>query len=194
MEVATREGLSADDRMVIVFAALCHDFGKAETTTFDADGHIRSRAHDAAGVEPTRRFMARIGAPEWLIERVVPLVREHMVHVHTRQPTARTVRRLSVRLGKATVQELAWVMECDHSARGGRRGMHPVTSRMVELAEEEACREAPVAPTLQGRDLVKAGMKPGRWMGKILAAAFEAQQEGVFKTVGEAMAWVWGRF
>ncbi|MHA2263542.1 MAG: CCA tRNA nucleotidyltransferase, partial [Candidatus Thorarchaeota archaeon] len=28
-EIATREGLSAEDRMVIVFGALCHDFGKA---------------------------------------------------------------------------------------------------------------------------------------------------------------------
>ena len=187
-DIAVREGLSKEDRMVLVFSALCHDFGKVETTEF-VDGHIRSRGHADASEAPTRAFMARIGAPAWLVERVVPLAREHMVFCHPHRPTARAVRRLSVRLGDASVQMLAWVMEADQRARGPAGHVHGIVQEMVALAEREQCHESQVQPILMGRHLIQMGMRPSREFGRILAAAFERQLEGDISSLEEAMEW-----
>jgi len=190
VKIADREHLSKDDRITLVFAALCHDFGKATTTTFDDDGHVRSRGHDDAGEPLIRSFMARIGAPKWLVEKVVVLAREHMFHVHVRQPTARAIRKLSVRIAPSSIKMLCFVMETDHSARGPLPGGMPeVCRRMLELAEVEHCQEQEVQPMVMGRDLIDLGMKPGRHFGVILSALFKAQVAGVFEDKESAMAW-----
>ena len=51
-EIADRELLTGDDRAVLVFAALCHDLGKATTTELrDKKGQMRwtAHGHEAAG-------------------------------------------------------------------------------------------------------------------------------------------------
>lgn len=190
VEIAEREHLSDDDRLTLVFASLCHDMGKAETTTFDDDGHVRSRGHDEAGADMARSFMEFIGAPKWLVEKVVALVREHMFHVHVRQPTARSVRKLSVRVAPSSIRMLCFVMEADHSARAPLPGGIPeVCHRMMELAEAERCQEQEVQPFVMGRDLIGLGMRPGRHFGVILSALFKAQVAGVFKDKEGALSW-----
>ena len=49
--------------------------------------------------------------------------------------------------------------------------------------------QAPV-PILLGRHLLKLGMTPGPEMGAILNHAFDAQLEGSFATVAEALVWL----
>lgn len=190
IEIAEREELSKKDRLVLVFAALCHDLGKVSTSEICDDGHVRSIGHDKEGIEPTRAFLKRIGTPKWLIKKVLPLVREHMFHVHTRQPSARSIRRLSTRMGKATIQELCWLMEVDHSARAPLpKGQPQHVKRMLELAEQEQCKESAVAPILMGRHLIEMGLVPGPQFGILLRAALEAQIQGDIKTLDDALEW-----
>ena len=47
-------------------------------------------------------------------------------------------------------------------------------------------------PILMGRHLIELGMEPGRDFGVILDAAYEAQIEGKFFTVPEALCWLAG--
>src|SRR5207245_4393471 len=61
--ICEREGLGGDDRLVAMFAALCHDMGKPSTTVFERD-RWRSPGHAEAGVPIARRFLETIGAPE----------------------------------------------------------------------------------------------------------------------------------
>lgn len=193
VEIAEREQLDMEQRTVLVFAALCHDMGKAETTELCEDGHIRSRSHDTVGAELAESFLLSIGSPAWLIEKVVPLVREHMFHVHTRKPTARSIRRLSIRLEKATVQELAWVMEIDHSARQPLpKGKPQHVELMISLAEQEQCFESQVQPILMGRHLIELGLIPGPEFGVILRKAMELQLDGTFSDLESAREWARG--
>lgn len=118
-DIVRREGLEEDDALVILLGALCHDFGKPVATQF-RDGHWRAWGHHEEGVAPTRRFLSRMEFGESIKERVVHLVEEHMflgMRNGTRT-TDRAIRRLSVRLVPATIQELVWVMEADLSGRG----------------------------------------------------------------------------
>jgi len=184
-----REGIENSDRLVMVFAALCHDMGKPATTEILSD-KIITHGHDKAGEAPTRSFMARIGAPAWLVERVVPLVTNHMVRRRGLQ-TRRAVRRLADRLAPASIQELMWLVEIDGSSR------HPAPpfvswsiDIILNLAEQEKCKEGAVESILMGRHLIEIGMKPGPAFGRILAEAREAQLDGEFSDLEGAKKWL----
>ena len=60
-----------------MFATLTHDFGKATTTVVAVDG-ISSAGHESASVPLAESFLERIGAPNYVRERVVPLALNHM--------------------------------------------------------------------------------------------------------------------
>jgi tRNA nucleotidyltransferase (CCA-adding enzyme) len=187
-EVAERDGLSDDERAELFFAVLLHDAGKPTTTEF-SDGHFRSPMHDAMGRFMVQSFMERVGAPAWLTERVVSLVRHHM----WRGPaSARAVRRLSRRV--SSVAMLARVMECDMMARGSASTVDPLVHRMVEVAEQEQCRDSAPRPLVMGRHLLAVGWTPGPHVGEALRAAFDAQTDGEFDSVEAGVEWVQAHF
>ena len=76
-DIATRENLNDEDRLVLVLSALCHDLGKA-TTTIVEDGRIKSPGHAKAGEKLTESLLTSMGFSDKVIERVVPLVVCHM--------------------------------------------------------------------------------------------------------------------
>ena len=172
----------------VVFAVLCHDMGKALTTAF-VDGKVRSRGHDVAGVEVARRFMGRVGAPQKLVDQVVVLVRMHMRRVDT----SRGVRRLARDLAKvgATVEQWVQVVSADQMGRGERSEVQASTTWVAERASEMKCERGGPEPLVKGRHVVVlVDRKPGPWVGEVLAAAFEAQLDGVFSTTEQGVEWV----
>lgn len=59
VDEAARLRGSANDE-ALMFAALCHDLGKAHTTEQDETGRVRSPAHDRAGVALAETFLERL--------------------------------------------------------------------------------------------------------------------------------------
>jgi tRNA nucleotidyltransferase (CCA-adding enzyme) len=57
-------------------------------------------------------------------------------------------------------------------------------------ADELMLRENAPRPILQGRNLIERGLKPGKHFSAILDAAFEAQMEGQFGDLPQALAWL----
>lgn len=186
-EIAKREALSEDERVVLLLAALCHDLGKPSTTQM-LDGQWRAPGHDKAGVEPTVRFLQSIGTQESIIEQVVPLVAEHMSHLN--ETTARSIRRLANRVYPSNLRMLSLVMEADASGRPPLpKGMPEEAKRMLAMAEMVSVTHNKPAPILGGKDLMmlaKAGKIPelfgrgGPHFSTILNKAFEAQMDGEF--------------
>lgn len=178
-EIAERDGLDAVERTVLLLAALCHDLGKATTTEF-IDGHWRSRGHCEVGVPLSRSFLESIGCPESIIEVVEPLVAEHLVHAR-QECSPRTVRRLANRLGKATIEQLARLIEADMNGRPPLPGGLPLAvieiQRQAHELEIERNRPKPI---ILGRHLIALGHKPDVWFGTVLADCFEAQLDGEF--------------
>ncbi len=141
-EIAAREALPEQERLVLLFAALTHDFGKPGTTR---RRHVRggtrwtSWGHEAESVPLARGFMERIGMDETVVRSVLPLVAYHMAYrwFEDRKAGARTVRRLASRLAPATVHSLAQLIEADHSGRPPLPpGLPPSAERMRELARK----------------------------------------------------------
>jgi tRNA nucleotidyltransferase (CCA-adding enzyme) len=184
-------------RHQLTFAVLCHDFGKPATTArLERRGVLRwtSLGHEAAGEEPARRFLARIGAPSGLADQVCPLVLNHHAHHHGRDGiyTDTQVRRLARRLSPATIDDICAVMIADSR---GRPPLHsPDTLAYIERLRQRArqldLQHMAPRPLIQGRHLVKRGLKPDPVFRTILDAAFEAQLDGTFTDEAAAEAWL----
>jgi tRNA nucleotidyltransferase (CCA-adding enzyme) len=192
-QITNRDKLDERDRGVLMFAALCHDLGKATTTQVE-DDRITSRGHDKAGGPLTEMFLDSIGAPKWLKDSVVPLVIEHMAHVHVPedQLTTRVVRRLANRLSPSTMAMWSRICEADHGGRHPLPRGNPVKAWMKVAEPLQVINDRP-RPILMGRHLLALGMKPGVEMGRITKGAFEAQLDGVFDNEEGALAWAKAR-
>jgi len=178
--IADRENLGDEERVILMFAALCHDLGKPSTTQL-VDGRWRSPAHASAGVPLADSFLTRIGCPRHYIEFVQPLVAEHLVHVQA-EATPRTVRRLSVRLGKASISQLMMLVEAD---LGGRPPL-PTTLpeslvRLMKIAETTDVTHTKPDKVILGRHLLELGYSPARWFGQVLETCYQAQSDGEFE-------------
>lgn len=188
------EWLEGDEhtRIVLMLAILAHDFAKPQTThKAEKNGEMRivSPGHEEQGGPVAEAFLRRINAPNWMRERVVPLVKNHLAHLQT--VSDRSVRRLANRLSPATIDELAVVMIADQFGRPPKprevhQGVMDLRARAGDLRLED---EAP-KPILLGRHLIERGMKPGKEFGTILKEAFEAQLDGAFDELEGAQDWL----
>ena len=67
MQPAARRTGQQDADLAVMFAALCHDMGKA-LVTVRAGARVHAHDHHQAGIEPTSAFMARIRSPKELCQ------------------------------------------------------------------------------------------------------------------------------
>jgi tRNA nucleotidyltransferase (CCA-adding enzyme) len=194
--VAAREGLEGDDRAVLLFAALSHDFAKATTTALrERDGQKRwtSWGHEADGGPMARAFLERISIKAAIVEQVVPLVENHLAASSIgREVTPRAVRRLAIRLAPATITQLVRLIEADYSGRPPLPAGLPDGARRIRaMAETQAVAQGPQKPLILGRHVLPYfSDEPGRHIGEVTAAAYEAQADGAFSNQEEAIEWL----
>ncbi|HXP86967.1 MAG TPA: HD domain-containing protein [Bryobacteraceae bacterium] len=194
--IAERDLLEGDARAVLLFAALAHDFAKATTTTLRSrGGRMRWSAygHEIDGGPITRAFLERMGIKSAIVDQVEPLVESHMVTTSIgREPSARAVRRLAMRLAPATIAQLLRVIEADYSGRPPLpQGLPEGAARIKEIAEAQAVKEGPQAPLILGRHVLPYFEgRPGVHIGEVTRAAYEAQADGEFSNEAEALAWL----
>lgn len=188
--IANRDALPASERILLLLGALCHDLGKAVTTVRGASGRWTSPDHARAGVPLTQSFLERISAPPVWADRVCPLVAEHMVHIFPIEPPSlRAVRRLAHRLTPATLRQLERVVAADHSGRPPLPAGRPLIP-WLEVARTLELQDSQPKPVLLGRHLLKLGYQPGKSLGTLLQAAFEAQMDGAFQDLPGALRWL----
>jgi tRNA nucleotidyltransferase (CCA-adding enzyme) len=195
-KIAERDGCEGDDRAVLMFAALTHDFAKADTTELrEKDGMLRWTAygHEPAGGPAARGFLERIGIKASIVDQVVPIVENHLAHAHIgADVTPRAVRRLAMRLAPASIQQLVRLIEADASGRPPREpGLPENAARIRDVAALEAVAEKPQAPLILGRHVLPFfDNRPGKHIGEVTRAAYEAQADGAFSTEPEALCWL----
>ena len=181
-----------DDRVVWTLAVLAHDFGKAVATrVVERNGRPRivSPGHERDSVPLAASFLGRIGTPHRIVDRVLPLVANHMAHFG--DVTERAVRRLARRLHPETIDHLCVLMTADAFGRPPRPREVPASvTALRRVAAGLAVADAAPRPILLGRHLVALGLAPGRDVGRWAAAAFEAQLDGRFHDLDGAYAWL----
>lgn len=183
-KICVRENITGDDRMVLIFSALCHDFGKAGTTEkrFSKKYNrevISSIGHEKASGPLARKFLESIGCPEKIIEKVVVLVENHMLH---QAMSDKAIRKLSNRLGKATIRELVLLVEADQFGRPPKeKVLNPNVVNTINRAKELGVFNGKPEPIIKGEDILNLGYESGPIVGKILKKLYEMQLNGSFK-------------
>jgi tRNA nucleotidyltransferase (CCA-adding enzyme) len=194
--VAEREQCEGDDRAVLMYAALTHDFAKAEVTALrERGGALRwsSYGHEHAGVPLARRFLERIGIKNSVIEQVLPLVESHMAHTNMQgDVTPRAVRRLATRLAPASITQLLRLIEADASGRPPKPpGLPDSAQKLRDVAAAHAVHHNPPVPLILGRHVLPYfDDQPGKQIGEVTRAAYEAQLDGAFSNEAEALTWL----
>jgi poly(A) polymerase/tRNA nucleotidyltransferase (CCA-adding enzyme) len=182
----------------VKLAALLHDVAKPETRTEEA-GRVRFIGHEVRGAERAGDIASR-----WRLSRrartvLERLVRQHLRPMHLTQ-AGRITRRARYRffrdLGQEA-QDLLLLALADAAAVSGEGpwavwrgpGGAVVRALFAGLGAERAAAAAP--PLLRGEDVMAAfGLGPGPGVGRLLAAAREAQALGLVRSREQALAYL----
>jgi tRNA nucleotidyltransferase (CCA-adding enzyme) len=185
--VTRRGDLDSEKVLILSLAAICHDLGKP-TTSYVENGRIHCPTHAAAGVPFTVDFLRLIGAPDKYIAPVCALVREHMA-ANDGPASPRFVRRLAHRLAPADMDLWARLVAADSSGRPPLPFKEPGAPFMA-LAAELGTIKQPVAPLLNGNDVLALGIAAGPRVKELLRIAYDAQLDGVYETRADALQWM----
>ncbi len=190
-EVVRREGLTGDEKLVVLYGALCHDLGKA-TTTEQREKHgvvrITAHGHEGAGVEPTKSFLAGLKIKNDVLAKVVPIVRDHLYHVHNPEPTDKALQKFSQRLQPANIRLWDLVSRSDANGTGGPYRDRTASWSIYERSLVLQVSEKPAKPVVQGHDLIMwLGLTPGPSFKPVLESLYDAQLGGQITTVEEGI-------
>jgi tRNA nucleotidyltransferase (CCA-adding enzyme) len=171
------------EHFLIMLAGLCHDLGKATTTTNDLKAH----GHDVAGVPLAKNLLGRMTNDQKCIAAVELLVRHHLAPFTFLAGGAlpKAYKRLAYKLSPlVTMRQLGLVALADRQGRNGH-SPEPLTNHIdllhAFLAEcnKAAVANGPEIPVLQGRDLIDE-IKEGPRLGQLLKEAYTIQiEEGI---------------
>ncbi|HBY05512.1 MAG: Multifunctional CCA protein [candidate division TM6 bacterium GW2011_GWE2_42_60] len=183
LDAAARvEGLGREKKLVLMYAALCHDLGKSLTTKHAEDGRLISHGHEQEGVPLARAMLNRVVGNKALIHDILLLVRHHMSPGSFVAMGAKEAayKRLAVRLApNLSLSFLAMLAEADLCGRNGSdstplEGPMRVIETFCARAQEYGVFEAPEKALLCGADLIPF-IGEGPRLGEALKRAYEIQ-------------------
>lgn len=163
-----------DPEKVLRLSVLFHDFGKPQTRT-TVDGVDYFHGHAKISAQETVRIMRRLKFDNATMDQVKRIVLYHDVRP---QPDERQIRRLLHRAGEDIFPGLFQVMGADILAQSEYRKMEKLVNleRVHQVYDEILKRKDCISlKNLQvtGKDLIAAGMEPGKKIGEILNQMLE---------------------
>lgn len=185
-KIIRSQNLNEEEAWTLMLATICHDLGKPETTEFNEEGKIVSYGHDKEGVEPTLKFLKRIGVDLATTEKVAKLVENHMWS-HTnysnftkgQDVSDGAFRKLARNLYPATIEELARLGYADGTGTGYYGTLknlsfpktYPESEWLLARADNVGVGQEKPVDVILGRDLIEMGYKPGRKFGEVIQLA-----------------------
>jgi putative nucleotidyltransferase with HDIG domain len=171
-DYAARHAYPEDVRL----AALFHDIGKPRTREAGEQGVWTFHRHEQASAKMAANIMSRFRYPNARIDAVRHLVAEHMFHYEEAWSDG-AVRRFVIRAGEGNLENLYRLRRADAY---GMTGTEPALDSLAALisrvdavmAEGRALSLKDLA--VSGKDLMEAGIPPGKHMGIILGELLEA--------------------
>lgn len=177
------DALPDDASFTLALGAVLHDVGKPPTFVRAPD-RIRFDGHVEVGAEMSEEIARRLRLSRAETQRVVALVRDHLLFMNVPQMRPARLRRM---LAEEHFDELLALYQADCAGSfNDTVAMPRIREMQQQLAEQAALPD----PLLTGRDLIDAGVPPGPRVGELLRAAFDQQLEGGFEDREAALRWV----
>lgn len=172
---------SEDKRLVLLYAALCHDLGKV-TTTCEVNGVIKSIGHEVDSKKLAVQMMHRITRNGDLVNAVASFVLNHMAPLQfvTNKAKLPAYKRLAYKLSPLiSMRFLADLCLADKQGRNGA-GQYPLSGDNADVvaflagAEKAGVLDCPERPVVTGADLLGT-ITSGPQIGRLLQRAYEIQ-------------------
>lgn len=185
--------VTSEEFLVLMLAALCHDFGKAVTTTPDG----RAPGHESAGVKPTETFLDTLGVFTLngvdIRKHVVLLVKYHLLPRQFYKNYLggvnmdSAIRRLATK--GVSLKSLAILSAADSLGRGKDSLEYGIDAEewFIDKIMELGVDEKPIPNLITGDDVLSLGVSPGPLVGSVLKHVYDLLLEGKLQTYEEAM-------
>jgi tRNA nucleotidyltransferase (CCA-adding enzyme) len=164
--------------MAFMLVALCHDFGKAVATSVDETGKVTAYDHEKLGLPLVEAFLDRVVKNNSVKAYVLNLVELHMRP--NQIPMDCKVKATNNMFDLAcNPMDLVLFAQADHMGRLNPPCYEERQAFLMErLAQYQAVKQA---PAVTGKDLIAAGLKPGKAFGELLELAHKLQLSGLAK-------------
>ncbi|NLO10287.1 MAG: CCA tRNA nucleotidyltransferase [Clostridiales bacterium] len=164
------------ERCILRWTMLLHDIDKPSTITMGKDGQNHFYGHQEKGALTARRILKDLKFDNETLEAVVHLVRWHDYRFAL---TPIGIRKATAKIGKEYMELLFEVNYADISGKNPKNNKEKFTQleearrlykEMIAKNECVSLKELQIS----GKDLIVAGLKPGRRMGLILNRLLDA--------------------
>lgn len=156
--------------LVLRWAALLHDIGKPRCASCDANGIIHFYGHHRESVKMANDILHRLRLDRDTIHDILILIENHDVRIENSPPG---VKRMMTKTGAQLFEKLLLLQEADNLAknikffRDKKRKLDETADIYKRILAEHQPYTVPDL-TVNGRDLIKLGYKPGRSLGDCL--------------------------
>ncbi|MSR85131.1 HD domain-containing protein [Candidatus Uhrbacteria bacterium] len=201
--VRREPGFTEEEKLQVVFGALCHDLGKPATTKLapkDGIMRLRSLGHEEAGEEPTLTLCTKWLFGESVTHAAIMGATQHLKPGIwfrlkergdlTDEQYANAVRKLLKRIYPVSWRVLIAVAEADHRGRAfadNETSPYDIGTFFTSTIINHEFDKEPTKPLIQGRDLLERGLSPSPRFGEVIAQIETARDEGKIKTREEAL-------
>lgn len=152
------------------FAMLFHDLGKTQTKTTDEQGIDHFHGHALISADMAKAILRRLKFDNDTIDVVTRLVKHHDIKI-IEQP--KYVRRALLKIGEDIFPLLLLVKYADVKAQSSYlreekiRSLDQIKEIYQDILEKKQCISLKML-ALNGSDLVKLGVEPGKEIGRLL--------------------------
>jgi len=176
----------------LLWAALFHDIGKAETTHWEFKRGrmaVTSAGHDTAGERLALRAFERLKIHSWngadVRDLALRLIRTHHRAAELWQNRDILTKRAFNRFAADTGGEFEMAVILDAADRAGRSerriaGFDREARWLLQQMRIHNVSKETIRPLVLGRDLLALGVPAGPGMGKILKELYRRQLDGEF--------------
>lgn len=173
-------------RLILLYAALCHDLGKVSTTKEADDGMITSLQHAQEGAKLAKTMLKRVSTHKDLIDAAATLVAHHMEPIQFVENDAKPAayKRLANKIAPYPLSLLADLALADKRGRNPQdhtplKGSYSDVDTFKNRAQSAQVFDQVEPRILQGAD-IRDIVEPGPQMGALLKRAYYIQlEEGI---------------
>lgn len=165
----------AEEPLCFMLSALCHDFGKIDTTT-EKDGRIHAYEHEDSGLKYASALMDRLRCSNQQKRYVLSMVRLHMKPMAEANAGSRLKKTNRLFYDSVCPGDLVLLSEADYHGCGGTGEVFPPKEFLLDRLEryEAIMKEPPVG----GKDLIANGVAPDRDFREYLDYALKLKLAG----------------